>query len=135
MEENEKQRDIKINKLVNQQKYDELLQLYEEIIIATGIDNNIREGMLKIANKFIEMENFKNFKSTISLLENNDDEYKSSYKLILNEYQKENYENVTQLISEMNEGNLKSGYITERSEEHTSELKSRGHLVCRLLLE
>src|SRR5690625_5848248 len=25
--------------------------------------------------------------------------------------------------------------ITERSEEHTSELQSRGHLVCRLLLE
>src|SRR5690625_6145700 len=28
--------------------------------------------------------------------------------------------------------NLKSN---ERSEEHTSELQSRGHLVCRLLLE
>src|SRR5437870_11446669 len=26
-------------------------------------------------------------------------------------------------------------YITKRSEEHTSELQSRGHLVCRLLLE
>src|SRR5690625_6403303 len=25
--------------------------------------------------------------------------------------------------------------IAERSEEHTSELQSRGHLVCRLLLE
>src|SRR5690625_6333611 len=25
--------------------------------------------------------------------------------------------------------------INERSEEHTSELQSRGHLVCRLLLE
>src|SRR5690625_6903104 len=25
--------------------------------------------------------------------------------------------------------------ITKRSEEHTSELQSRGHLVCRLLLE
>src|SRR5690625_5600729 len=25
--------------------------------------------------------------------------------------------------------------IEERSEEHTSELQSRGHLVCRLLLE
>src|SRR5439155_17319486 len=25
--------------------------------------------------------------------------------------------------------------IKERSEEHTSELQSRGHLVCRLLLE
>src|SRR5690625_6110016 len=27
------------------------------------------------------------------------------------------------------------GTMTERSEEHTSELQSRGHLVCRLLLE
>src|SRR5690625_6832884 len=28
-----------------------------------------------------------------------------------------------------------SSYPLERSEEHTSELQSRGHLVCRLLLE
>src|SRR5437870_10081942 len=28
-----------------------------------------------------------------------------------------------------------AGWKTERSEEHTSELQSRGHLVCRLLLE
>src|SRR5690625_6474033 len=27
------------------------------------------------------------------------------------------------------------GITVERSEEHTSELQSRGHLVCRLLLE
>src|SRR5690625_6143053 len=27
------------------------------------------------------------------------------------------------------------GQLAERSEEHTSELQSRGHLVCRLLLE
>src|SRR5437870_11395778 len=27
------------------------------------------------------------------------------------------------------------GQIDKRSEEHTSELQSRGHLVCRLLLE
>src|SRR5690625_6145814 len=26
-------------------------------------------------------------------------------------------------------------YLERRSEEHTSELQSRGHLVCRLLLE
>src|SRR5690625_6185248 len=31
--------------------------------------------------------------------------------------------------------NLISEYLNERSEEHTSELQSRGHLVCRLLLE
>src|SRR5690625_7124308 len=29
---------------------------------------------------------------------------------------------------------LKTWYQKERSEEHTSELQSRGHLVCRLLL-
>src|SRR5690625_5343972 len=28
-----------------------------------------------------------------------------------------------------------SAFRAERSEEHTSELQSRGHLVCRLLLE
>src|SRR5690625_6510473 len=30
---------------------------------------------------------------------------------------------------------LRSGGAVRRSEEHTSELQSRGHLVCRLLLE
>src|SRR5207253_7028378 len=30
---------------------------------------------------------------------------------------------------------IASNLIGERSEEHTSELQSRGHLVCRLLLE
>src|SRR5437870_7472347 len=30
---------------------------------------------------------------------------------------------------------LRSGRAQPRSEEHTSELQSRGHLVCRLLLE
>src|SRR5690625_6841998 len=30
---------------------------------------------------------------------------------------------------------LRTGSVAERSEEHTSELQSRGHLVCRLLLE
>src|SRR5207253_7945619 len=30
---------------------------------------------------------------------------------------------------------LPNPYFVERSEEHTSELQSRGHLVCRLLLE
>src|SRR5207253_3828015 len=45
--------------------------------------------------------------------------------------------------AETDRDNLMYGYLTEivairlgiRSEEHTSELQSRGHLVCRLLLE
>src|SRR5207253_11027861 len=32
-------------------------------------------------------------------------------------------------------GQLEVGHEIVRSEEHTSELQSRGHLVCRLLLE
>src|SRR5207253_6256893 len=32
-------------------------------------------------------------------------------------------------------GSAKSYALASRSEEHTSELQSRGHLVCRLLLE
>src|SRR5690554_7576529 len=32
-------------------------------------------------------------------------------------------------------GELKDNLIFKRSEEHTSELQSRPHLVCRLLLE
>src|SRR5690625_6706361 len=31
--------------------------------------------------------------------------------------------------------NIKTNDFQKRSEEHTSELQSRGHLVCRLLLE
>src|SRR5207253_9779687 len=33
------------------------------------------------------------------------------------------------------EGSGAHGRAADRSEEHTSELQSRGHLVCRLLLE
>src|SRR5215510_3162466 len=32
-------------------------------------------------------------------------------------------------------GSIETDYLMRRSEEHTSELQSRGHLVCRLLLE
>src|SRR5439155_14120761 len=32
-------------------------------------------------------------------------------------------------------GGISVGFLSLRSEEHTSELQSRGHLVCRLLLE
>src|SRR5690625_5831762 len=45
-------------------------------------------------------------------------------------------------LKTLNKAELRSGYaelikeaFISRSEEHTSELQSRGHLVCRLLLE
>src|SRR5437660_11851687 len=34
-----------------------------------------------------------------------------------------------------NMSGLRASQLRRRSEEHTSELQSRGHLVCRLLLE
>src|SRR5690625_6658629 len=45
---------------------------------------------------------------------------------------------VQDVLLQQREEGLHRGVIsagTDRSEEHTSELQSRGHLVCRLLLE
>src|SRR5207253_4409492 len=38
-------------------------------------------------------------------------------------------------LTDLNVNPFVNNWICERSEEHTSELQSRGHLVCRLLLE
>src|SRR5690554_7521272 len=40
-----------------------------------------------------------------------------------------------QMVLHSTSTNILMVLITERSEEHTSELQSRPHLVCRLLLE
>src|SRR5690625_6017931 len=49
------------------------------------------------------------------------------------------YEEIAALVKNKVRGLITIGSaaerIEERSEEHTSELQSRGHLVCRLLLE
>src|SRR2546429_1058478 len=39
------------------------------------------------------------------------------------------------LVWEMSSGQVRRTVVARRSEEHTSELQSRLHLVCRLLLE
>src|SRR5690625_865825 len=46
----------------------------------------------------------------------------------------EGYINLAEKLCEITPGNFEKQAIL-RSEEHTSELQSRGHLVCRLLLE
>src|SRR5690625_4463041 len=43
--------------------------------------------------------------------------------------------NLQEIFSEMLKFKVDTGIMEVRSEEHTSELQSRGHLVCRLLLE
>src|SRR5690625_5355685 len=64
-------------------------------------------------------------------------QYKIIYKAVLT-----NSMDIRKLIMEANRDDNCAGIITwmhtfnnSRSEEHTSELQSRGHLVCRLLLE
>src|SRR5690625_6262224 len=58
---------------------------------------------------------------------------------MVKKYKKHHYENRFRRIEEALD-DLKAKLISlercdSRSEEHTSELQSRGHLVCRLLLE
>src|SRR5690625_6483379 len=48
---------------------------------------------------------------------------------------KEALESYKIMGEEMTEEESSSRNVDTRSEEHTSELQSRGHLVCRLLLE
>src|SRR5690625_6737097 len=42
---------------------------------------------------------------------------------------------VSSTNSTCQEPSVRTRAVNDRSEEHTSELQSRGHLVCRLLLE
>src|SRR5690625_6299261 len=42
---------------------------------------------------------------------------------------------ITRISPFLGQGNFSTEAEIERSEEHTSELQSRGHIVCRLLLE
>src|SRR3989442_9358311 len=46
------------------------------------------------------------------------------------------HEDTASVVAHRDEGNGSAGRVAgRRSEEHTSELQSRPHLVCRLLLE
>src|SRR5690625_6668264 len=51
--------------------------------------------------------------------------------ILLDEIEKAHPDVFNLLLQVLDDGRLTDG----RSEEHTSELQSRGHLVCRLLLE
>src|SRR5690625_6816604 len=54
---------------------------------------------------------------------------------ILNLFMSRQMSQVLSFIRVGQQVNLKGLFMLARSEEHTSELQSRGHLVCRLLLE
>src|SRR5690625_6684675 len=54
---------------------------------------------------------------------------------ILGVHKKNTIEEALEIVDLHNETKKLVGKYSLRSEEHTSELQSRGHLVCRLLLE
>src|SRR5690625_5940486 len=59
----------------------------------------------------------------------------NNFQVIVLENLLKNYENVQLLPSFLHHDQRRDIAVYKRSEEHTSELQSRGHLVCRLLLE
>src|SRR5690554_2562132 len=78
------------------------------------------------------------FKSEICL--NQDDDFKTCYQRIPLNFRETSNNSFWTLINFKKQENLyeqisESTFKEIRSEEHTSELQSRPHLVCRLLLE
>lgn len=114
MKELESKRMAKISELISEGKHSESLEIYEEMINDTGLNDDLRMGILKIAEELSESNNYTDLYNAITLLINNDDNYKESYQLVINEYQKENHDIVSQLVSEMSEGNFESGFIKEK---------------------
>src|SRR5207253_11281574 len=53
----------------------------------------------------------------------------------LDEMSREVAQTLSLVRSQLNRAERVTADVLHRSEEHTSELQSRGHLVCRLLLE
>src|SRR5690625_6732435 len=77
-------------------------------------------------------ETLTNFEEDIAMPQVNTEGTKvvftKNYQLYLFDIESGQIENIQPLLN-----NFES--LQKRSEEHTSELQSRGHLVCRLLLE
>src|SRR5690625_6415083 len=82
-------------------------------------------GMMDVKKALVEAEG--DTEKAIDLLR------KQGQKLSVRRAEREAKEGV--VIAKVNENKDQGVVIRLRSEEHTSELQSRGHLVCRLLLE
>src|SRR5690625_1949118 len=101
-------------------------------IVAEGDDgsatiNIVKEYRPDVVLMDINMPNMNGVQATSNLVKN----YPRTKVIILSIHDDESY--VTHALKTGAKGYLLKEM--DRSEEHTSELQSRGHLVCRLLLE
>src|SRR5690625_4808254 len=102
--------------------------LFDSVIVVTDrriLDRQLRENI----NEFSEVKNIVAPAHTSRDLRNH---LESGKKVIITTIQK--FPHIVDGIGDLSEKRF-AVIIDERSEEHTSELQSRGHLVCRLLLE
>src|SRR5690554_7204550 len=84
---------------------------------------NQNRKLQPLYNRFPVIENFK------EQIQEKQPHFSVQHRAVLVQSLEQQYQNFT--ISDKTRENIKS----LRSEEHTSELQSRPHLVCRLLLE
>src|SRR5690625_6608974 len=98
--------------------------------IKSDLDGNLLDDEIKKSRKKIE-----DLEKEITQLENNVSFFANADEnspLLRDVYRQ--IEEKRNLLTEA-EIKLRRLHQIDRSEEHTSELQSRGHLVCRLLLE
>src|SRR5690625_2075784 len=96
--------------------------------IAWGITKSLHDAG---ANLIFTNRQERSYQKLVKLLEKNNIES----KLIVS-CDVESDESIEAAFAEMKDKvGVIHGVVHSRSEEHTSELQSRGHLVCRLLLE
>ena len=94
----------------------------KDIKNAKVISNNIEKSKVEVGIMTAR-------KKTIEEMEANYEGYSRAVKFVM----KEDIDGIEGTVAELI--TVRRGYETARSEEHTSELQSPSHLVCRLLLE
>src|SRR5690625_7018697 len=79
-----------------------------------------------------QLDEFTSMSFKVYDLEDEDQESLGTFKIDLTDTESEyEFDNGMKVVLDQ----VFPDYYLDRSEEHTSELQSRGHLVCRLLLE
>src|SRR5690554_6583206 len=111
----------------------------DNLAFSSGITENYSRDKKQIANCFIEnVEYFRKYhRYDFKIYVNSSDSLKQEYEEYYQKYPGANRDPANFFEPYASRFDLKQDkYVkSPRSEEHTSELQSRPHLVCRLLLE